>query len=818
MYNAPVIKETFIQKMVCMLCMLLTSFGIQSQTPAQPGIAAYSYHPPSQDKESWQRLNLWLSSTYLYIAKEALTDQDSCLLIAGRYLGLTRFSILAEGFGDEKLFEQSKWIDEGNAGTGIRLLSKATGKKHLQLLLLIGSYYAFQPAAYSRYKDSVAYFLNKAITESNTLREGKMNRIALCLLGKIYLQANNSKGDSIYDQLIGQCRKAGDKETEARAIAYRGIYTAPAQTTFQRKLNDLQEAANLYHKLGDAESEINMLMDLGYVINATGQQQSAYDFFLKALSLADAVQYPYTHYITEALANVTMFQGKFGEPLRYIRQTIKVAETCRDSIGWALFYGRLAFLYDSEGDQKEGLKMAQQSISRFIIDRNPAVYNILTLVINYMHQEGRANEALGLVESISKKVNTPVSISDMFFYHHLLSSCYTYLDKFDSAKMHIKKIDSLETIAETIRGPLRRGVVNEHYALVFLKEGQYQKAKEYLEKHFTITSYGHHALMNDLNIYRMLIATDSALGNKESEIAHYKEYTKLLDSNFSVTKIRQAEELQVLYETQEKENQIAALNQQAKQTKLIKNLTITATVAALIIAALLYRQSRLRKKNNTIITQQNKQLQDLLTDKEWLLKEIHHRVKNNLQIIMSLLNSQSVYIDNDAALTAIHDSQRRVQAISLIHQKLYQSENTSSIAMPQYIDELVSYLRDSFDTGNRILFEQDIAPLNLDVTQAIPLGLIINEGVVNAIKYAFPNGQKGKVNISLQHDGPEYLLLNITDTGVGLPADLDIQEHNSLGFSLVRGLTKQLNGNFTVKTNGGMHIMIRFSALTNQNV
>lgn len=807
--------------LIGVLFSLLVSAGTrsqsQSQSTARPEPSLYSYYPPDKDKESWQRLNLWLSSTYLYIAKEALTDQDSCLLIAGRYLGLSRFSILAEGFGDEKLQEQSKWIDQGDPGTGIRFLSKTTGKRHLQLLLLLGSYYAFQPIAYSRYADSVEYFLNKAITESKALKEERLARVALCLLGKIYLQAYDNKGDSIYHQLIEQCRKAGDKETEARAIAYRGIYTAPRQTTFQRKVSDLQQAADLYHSMGDIENEINMLIDLGYVMLAAGQHQSSHDFFLKALSQAESIQYPYTHYITEALANITMYQGKFGEPLRYIRQAIKVAESCRDSTGWALFYGRLALLYDAEGRQKEAMDMAQKSIKRFIIDRNPAVYNILQFVIHFMNKEGRAKEALGLVSDISKEVNAPQSISDKFYYHSVLSNCYTALNKLDSAEMHIKKMDSLETKAEIIRGPLRRGAVNEHYAMLFFHRGQYQKAKEYLEKHFKIPSYGHRALMNDLEVYRSLIATDSALGNKEAVISHYKEYIKLLDSNFNVTKIRQAEELQVGYETQEKESQIAVLNQEAKQSELIKNLTLAGIAAAGIIAGLLYRQNRLKQKSHKIITYKNEQLQDLVADKEWLLKEIHHRVKNNLQIIMSLLDSQSRYIDNDAALTAINDSQRRVQAISLIHQKLYQSENTSSIDMPHYIDQLVSYLRDSFGAGNRTIIEQDIEPLKLDVAKAIPLGLIINEGIVNAVKYAFPGQQNGIVRINLKHSGPGHLVLNISDNGTGLPPDVEVSKQGSLGFSLMRGLTRQLDGIFNIESNNGLHISIRFSTLNNQS-
>src|SRR6185369_1941097 len=125
------------------------------------------------------------------------------------------------------------------------------------------------------------------------------------------------------------------------------------------------------------------------------------------------------------------------------------------------------------------------------------------------------------------------------------------------------------------------------------------------------------------------------------------------------------------------------------------------------------------QKSSNLISRKNEQLQHFLNEKEWLLKEIHHRVKNNLQIVMSLLNPQSAYIDNEPALTAIHDSQHRVHAMSLIHQKLYNSENVSSINMSLYIQELVTYLSDSFNTRQQIRFELAIEPLEMDVSQAV---------------------------------------------------------------------------------------------------
>lgn len=801
---------------------LLVPFSGQPQTPGNPANSDYSYYHPSKDKESWQRLNLLLSSTFIVVAKEGQVEHDTCLYIASRSLGLSRLPVLAEGIEDKDLLEQSQWVDQQQPDIGMHLLSSTTGRKRLQLLVLLGAYYAFQPNSYDRYKDSVEYFLSKALNESRSLKEDRLGRQAFCLLGKIYVQANDKTGDSIFNLVINQSREAGDKETEARAVAYRGIYTAPSQTSFRQKVADLQAASVLYHSLANSEGEINILMDLGYMLVVSGQFMPAQESFLKALELAEFIHYPYIHYISDALANITSFQGKFGDPLRYTFQTIKVAENCRDRIGLPYFYSRLSDLYDTEGRQKESVDMAQKAVKRFVSDHNPSVYAILTRVVGDMCEKGQAAKALVLIHDISKNVDNMSTLTDMFAYNAALTLCYLELNV-DSAELHIKKMDSLETKAEIIRGPLRRTMITDMYGHVFFRRGQYQKAREYFEKHFTTPAYIQHSLSNDLHMCRWLIITDSVLRDNAAAVADYKKYTALLDSNFKVTKIRQAEELQVIYETQEKEKQIASLNQQtalekanAKQATLVKNLTLAGIAGVIIIAGLLYRQNQLKQRNNKIITHKNEELQDLLTEKEWLVKEIHHRVKNNLQIVMSLLNSQSVYINNDAALTAIHDSRRRVYAMSLIHQKLYQSENISAIAMKDYVSELVSYVEDSFSTGNRITFNQYIEPLNLDVSQAIPLGLIINESIVNAIKYAFPGGRKGIVSISLQHDDDNHLLLDISDNGIGLPAGLDAMKHNSLGLNLVRGLAKQLNGDLIITGNNGLAIKIRFSFMSKQ--
>ncbi len=184
-------------------------------------------HPPpfpdiltihrSRTKHPRQRLYLLQSATFVVVAKEGQADLDSCMIAASRSRGLSRFSILGEGIDDPVL---AGTINLDRSSRSQRKVSicfrKATGVKHLQLLLLLGAYYAFQPDNYNRHRDSVEYFLTKAIDESKLLKEGKLGRQAAAVLVKVYARGNDDKANSVCQTLITQCRQAGDKETEAR--------------------------------------------------------------------------------------------------------------------------------------------------------------------------------------------------------------------------------------------------------------------------------------------------------------------------------------------------------------------------------------------------------------------------------------------------------------------------------------------------------------------------------------------------------------------------------------------------------------------------
>jgi PAS domain S-box-containing protein len=213
----------------------------------------------------------------------------------------------------------------------------------------------------------------------------------------------------------------------------------------------------------------------------------------------------------------------------------------------------------------------------------------------------------------------------------------------------------------------------------------------------------------------------------------------------------------------------------------------------------------------TDLTAANVQLKASLQEKEVLLQEIHHRVKNNMQVISSLLNLQSSSVDNPQALEMLQDSQQRVRSMALIHEKLYRSDNLARIDFAEYINDLTSTLFHSYNAhrkGITLALQADNVFLGLD--QAVPCGLIINELLSNALKHAFPNRQGGEIRIGLHLTEPQQVTLTIADNGAGFPADLDFRKTDSLGLQLVNTLVNQLDGTIEIEVDQGTRFMIMF--------
>jgi two-component sensor histidine kinase len=216
----------------------------------------------------------------------------------------------------------------------------------------------------------------------------------------------------------------------------------------------------------------------------------------------------------------------------------------------------------------------------------------------------------------------------------------------------------------------------------------------------------------------------------------------------------------------------------------------------------------MQRKNNIILHLENEK-KYFPEGRKMLVKDMHDRVINNLQIVASLLNTQSFYLKNEEALKAIRISQQRLYAISLIHHIMNQSEDFSSLNIRNYIYALVEYLVDRTDVGKKIHFDIQIENIYLDLSQGAPIGLILHEAITNAINFGFPNEIKGVVSVHMTRY-PQQILLTISDNGVGLPPNYDANTGNTFGFRLMEGLTGQLGGDLKMENQAGVKIEILF--------
>ena len=267
---------------------------------------------------------------------------------------------------------------------------------------------------------------------------------------------------------------------------------------------------------------------------------------------------------------------------------------------------------------------------------------------------------------------------------------------------------------------------------------------------------------------------------------------------------------------QKSQNEIVLLDQQnrSKEESLKKERNLRWVLMGLLVAALvgvgiIMSFLKQRSKHNKLLSEKNDIISQSLAQKDTLIAEVHHRVKNNLQIVSSLLNLQSDHIENKSALEAINSGKQRVGAIALVHKFLYQNENIRTVFAKEYFEELSRILLEAYEIpSKKISIKTDIDTMRLDVDTMIPLGLIVHELLVNSIKYAFQDRQQGQINLGLKQINTNRLSLFVRDNGAGIHTELSEALNSSFGWQLINTLSSQLRGQLTVSNNNGVEVKL----------
>ncbi len=210
------------------------------------------------------------------------------------------------------------------------------------------------------------------------------------------------------------------------------------------------------------------------------------------------------------------------------------------------------------------------------------------------------------------------------------------------------------------------------------------------------------------------------------------------------------------------------------------------------------------EKNN------RERIEAALKEKEILLKEIHHRVKNNMQVVTSLINLQSEQVNEPEFTELMDECRNRIRSMALVHERLYQSGNLAEISMEEYLQALGGELSRSYNTGERIEIVVEASGASVNIEKAIPCAIIVNELVTNAMKYAFPGNAAGEVRVGFREEENGRCVLTVSDNGIGLPPDADYEESSTLGMQLITALAGELNGNITLDRECGTRFTIEF--------
>jgi len=493
-------------------------------------------------------------------------------------------------------------------------------------------------------------------------------------------------------------------------------------------------------------------------------------------------------------------QGKLDKATDIAMETLLLGDQLKDKRAMAVAYSDLSNLLWKQSRFEKALEYGSKALILFEErGMNDLDYDFTLYVV------GNCYLALDNHEEALNYYEHSIAIGERYGFYNNLCDVYismvylkAYLNDFDAADLAgenaVKYGQLLDNNFMLMRSWLSIGKSQN-------LQGKYISAIESLERSIDIATadFGDDFYLSQA--YEALGKAYAGNHNYREAYQAYAEYDKLKKEIFTAEADQHISLLLTEFDVAQKESTIIVQENQIKKQRSTQTLMILIGGLLLMILLLLYNSIETNKKKNILLKKQN-------DEKEFLLKEIHHRVKNNLEVVSSLLSLQCEQVEDTKVADAMHKSQLRVHSMSMVHQKLYQGQSFSSIEMKEYFKSLGDYIVDIYGALERVHIECEMKELELDVDTAIPIGLIVNELFTNALKYAFPDNRKGLIKISLIESGNQ-LHLEVSDNGIGKNY-YNKMEGTGFGSQLIELLTRQLEGKMSLNVKKGTAVSFEF--------
>ncbi len=521
------------------------------------------------------------------------------------------------------------------------------------------------------------------------------------------------------------------------------------------------------------------------------------------------------HLFTQ-LGYVMERKGLLSEAADYALLGLQVGDSLKDIRAQAMAYSDLSNIFwkQSKFDKgvEYGLKSEELYRQRGIEDMDFS-FTLYVIGNNYMKKKNfiRAQDYFNQALVISERYQFYNNLADIYIAMCELHTIIREYSKAETAARNAIRYSALlKNNFMSMRSWLELGKLQNLINQPTLAIVSLEKCLTVATERFSDNYFLHIAYKELGNAY-------AQTGDYKKANAAFLNYDLLKDNVFTAEADQRIATLQTEFEVAQKQTTIEIQQQLIAQQKRVQFLFIIGVVLLILVVLILYRTYRNKNKINEqlnvlneSLAQKNAQLDKRNAENELLLREIHHRVKNNLEIVSGLLSLQAAQLDHPSAQAVMLSSQNRVLSMGIIHQKLYQKDNLAAIEMRDYFQNLSESILDSFNESNRIKVECNMKPIELDVDTAVPIGLIANELLTNALKYAFVKEEPGKIQISLTATGvTNELLFQVRDNGVGKPNGS--AKGTGFGTELVNLLVQQLNGRLSVESGQGTTVNIYFN-------
>lgn len=625
-----------------------------------------------------------------------------------------------------------------------------------------------------------------AVIEAEKLTRDYPNSQQFAISQVMLGEYNNRK--SQYDSAMVYFHKAHGAYLRAQDTVGAARCLIRIAQTHQWKGNQA-EALQLHQQALIALKELNDSLGLagehqsvGYIYINLGQYTKGVQNYLKAQAYYNGMGMESD--VASTLSSLALAYRQLGESeneVNALERAFEIASRGQDSLLMGIVCCNLGETYTNSNKAEKGLKLLARSERLFkqlehwgtlrsTYNAYASYYGLLTsenpqLAIEYCEKS----------KALAERVNSQDGIAEA---EVLLGKIYAHQAQFAKAESALKQAFDRAKSHGLLQ--FASSSANELHKL-YTQQAKHAQALEFYKTH---------------TAYQDSISGAAKLQElKEVELSHEFEQKHLADS------LRALRDQQALELSHQKE-----LAAEAQQAYILYSVLAILLVAALFVVAGLRRS----RKQAAALATKNTQIEKALDERNVLLKEIHHRVKNNLQLVSSLLQLQSRDIDNEVALAAMNEGQNRMKAIALIHQKLYQTENLAAINAQEYFEQLVAQNLQLYQGKERPETTVQAENISLDIDTAVPLGLAANELITNAMKYAFPNTSAPNLSLELTTKGNGLYTLTISDNGPGLPQNINPSRARSLGLRMVNRLAEQLFGTVDYHSENGSRIVINF--------